>query len=185
VAHTRWFWGIVARVDIAQDVLLEVAEIATPHADLTPQDHRTGHITLLYAPLRGRRAGDQLAEAVAQTARTQQAFDLAVAGLGEFISPDRTVAWLGIEQGEDALHHLRQALCDCERDNLPHRFVPHLTLLYGENATAYGTVRPALTAVAERTRLELTVDALWVAGFPQSGHPARDLRYVARVPLGG
>jgi hypothetical protein len=27
------------------------------------------------------------------------------------------------------------------------------------------------------------VDALWVAGFPADGHPARDLRYIERIPL--
>lgn len=182
--HTRWFWGIVARVDTAQDALREVATLAESREGLTAQDPRTGHVTLFYAPLRGRRAADQLAEAVAETAGSHRSFALSIAGFGEFSSPGRTVAWLGVDRGEKDLARLRAALCRCDRDNLPHRFVPHLTLLYGENADAYGALRPALVDLAGRTRLEANVDTLWVAGFPQSGHPARDLRYVARIPLG-
>jgi 2'-5' RNA ligase len=182
--HTRWFWGVVARLDVAEDVLRDVGNLTRDQSGIIAQDHRTGHITLLYAPLRGRRAGDHLAEAVAETAKRHDPFDIAIAGFGEFTSPDRSVAWLGVERGGEEIDRLRAALCRCESDKLPHRFVPHLTLLYGEDTGAYDTLREPLTALVDRTRLEATVDAVWVAGFPQSGHPARDLRYVARIPLG-
>lgn len=182
--HTRWYWGVVARVDDVEPVLRDVAELAGDNEALRTQDARTGHVTLLYAPLRGRRAADDLAQAIAPLAATTSPFEITVGGFGEFASEGRTVAWLGVDD-DGALDGLRQALCRTTRDDLPHRFVPHLTLLYGEDREAYARLRDPLRDLVGDTEVRAVVDAVWIAGFPQSGHPARDLRYAARVPLTG
>lgn len=180
--HTRWYWGVVARVDDAAPVLRDVADLVGGEAALRTQDARTGHVTLLYAPLRGRRAADDLAEAITPLAATTSPFEITIGGFGEFTSSGRTVAWLGVDD-LSALDDLREALCRTTRDDLPHRFVPHLTLLYGENQEAYARLRDPLRELVAETRVRAVIDAVWIAGFPQSGHPARDLRYAARVPL--
>ncbi|MGA0122766.1 MAG: 2'-5' RNA ligase family protein, partial [Gaiellales bacterium] len=149
-----------------------------------PQEPRTGHITLFYAPLRSRRAAPELADRARAAARACTPFDLVCAGFDEFASADRPVAWLGVTQGSQHLGDLRAALCACDEDCHRHAFVPHLTLAYGEDPAAYGGVRDALAELAGGVRIETRVDELWIAGFPQSGHPARDLRYVERLPLG-
>jgi hypothetical protein len=46
-------------------------------------------------------------------------------------------------------------------------------------------VREPLADLVGDARVAARIEELWVAGFPQSRHPARDLRYVDRIPLGG
>ena len=53
-----------------------------------------------------------------------------------------------------------------------------------EAVSAYAQARAAIAVAADDTAVDAHVDAVWIAGFPQSGHPARDLRYVERIPLG-
>jgi 2'-5' RNA ligase len=183
VAHTRWYWGVVVRVDGAHD-LLEAAAGLVADDGVRVQDPRTGHITLFYAPLRGRREAPALADRARAAARSANPFDLVCSGFGEFASPERPVAWLGIDAGSDRLAELRDALCACDDDCHRHAFVPHLTLAYGEDSAAYARVRDPLAHLAGDVRIAARVEELWVAGFPQSGHPARDLRYVDRIPLG-
>ncbi len=180
---TRWFWGVVVRVDEAREALEDVAGLAGADG-VRPQDPRTGHITLFYAPLRGRRAAPELAERARAAAAAAAPFDLVCAGFGEFASPERPVAWLGVARGSHHLADLRAALCACDEDCHRHAFVPHLTLAYGEDPAAYGHAREGLAQLAGGVRVETRVEELWIAGFPQSGHPARDLRYVERLPLG-
>ena len=184
MAHTRWYWGVVVRVDGARD-LLEAAKACIDDDGVRAQDPRTGHITLFYAPLRGRREAPTLAERARAAARAAAPFDLVCSGFGEFASPERPVAWLGITRGSQQLEDLRTVLCACDEDCHRHGFVPHLTLAYGEDLAAYTRVREPLAPLAGDVRIAARVDELWVAGFPQSGHPARDLRYVDRIPLGG
>ena len=184
MSRPRWYWGVVIRVDAAHDVLAAVTAAADGD-DVRAQDPRTGHITLFYAPLRSRNAAPELAERVRAAAAAQPAFDLRLAGFGEFPSDTRPVAWLGVADGADRLDGLRAALCACDEDCHRHPFVPHLTLAYGEDATAYAGARDGIRAAAEDAVVTARVDAVWVAGFPQSGHPARDLRYVERLPLAG
>jgi 2'-5' RNA ligase len=181
--HTRWYWGVVVRVDEARAALADVAGLLEPDG-VRPQDPRTGHITLFYAPLRSRRDAPELAARARAAARDAAPFDLVCAGFGEFASPERPVAWLGVAEGSHHLADLRAALCSCDEDCHRHAFVPHLTLAYGEDPIAYGRARDALAQLAGDVRVETRVTELWVAGFPQSGHPARDLRYVERLPLG-
>lgn len=182
MAHTRWYWGVVARVDATEPILRGVADLVGDHASVRTQDARTGHVTLLYAPLRGRRAADDLAAAITPLAASTPSFEITVGGFGEFTSEERTVAWLGVDDG-GMLDRLREALCRTTRDDLPHRFIPHLTLLYGEDQAAYAILREPLRDLVADAQVRTVVDALWIAGFPQSGHPARDLRYAARLPL--
>lgn len=184
MAHTRWYWGVVVRVDGARD-LLEAAAGLADDAGVRIQEPRTGHVTLFYAPLRGRRDAPALAERVRDAARSRAPFELVCTGFGEFASSERPVAWLGVAQGADHLADLRDALCACDEDCHRHAFVPHLTLAYGEDPAAYAGVRDPLARLAGDARIAVRVAELWIAGFPQSGHPARDLRYVDRIPLGG
>jgi 2'-5' RNA ligase len=183
VRHPRWYWGVVVRVDAAQAVLEAVGEAADGES-VRAQDPRTGHITLFYAPLRSRNAAPELAERVRAAAAAMPPFDVRCAGFGEFPSATRPVAWLSVADGADRLLALREALCGCDEDCHRHPFVPHLTLAYGEEPAAYGAARAAIAAAADGAAVDARVDAVWIAGFPQSGHPARDLRYVERIPLG-
>ena len=113
------------------------------------------------------------------------ALPICCAAFGEFPSDTRPVAWLAVADGAERLTALRDALCACDDDSHRHPFVPHLTLAYGEEPAAYAAARDAIASAAEAATIEAHVDAVWIAGFPQSGHPARDLRYVERIPLGG
>ncbi len=178
----RWYWGAVVRVDAAREVLTDVGQIVDPEA-IRPQDPRTGHITLFYPPLRGRRAAPELADRLRADVAAMPAFDLELGGFGEFPSATRPVAWMGVRGGNENLVDLRSRLCRCDDDCHRHAFVPHLTVLYGEDVEAYAAARDAVREAVERHTLRLRVDALWIAGFPQNGHPARDLRFVERLPL--
>lgn len=180
----HWYWGAVVRVDAAHDLLTELADCVDGDG-VRPQDPATGHITLFYAPLRGPEAAPQLADRIRGRIAPLPAFDLRCAGFDEFPSETRPVAWLGITTGQAALDALREVLCGCDEDCHRHAFVPHLTLAYGEDPTAYASARDAMRAVADRTVIDEHIDAIWIAGFPDDGHPARDLRYVERIPLSG
>ena len=182
--HTRWYWGAVVRVDGVADALRAVARAAGDADGVRVQDPRTGHITLFYAPLRSRSAAPEIAERARGAVGGIAPFDLRLSGFGEFASPTRPVAWLAVAEGGAGLEQLRTALCACDRDCHNHPFTPHLTLAYGEDAAQYALARDAVRATADAVDLRLRVDAVWIAGFPQSGHPARDLRYAERVPLG-
>ena len=184
MSHTRWYWGVVVRVDDAH-ALLDAVGAVVDGDDVRGQEPRTGHVTLFYAPLRSRNDAPALGDRVRAAAARIPAFDLTCAGFGEFPSATRPVAWLGIADGAERLADLRAALCDCDEDAHRHPFVPHLTLAYGEEPAAYAAVRDRLAETADRARIATRIDAVWVAGFPQSGHPARDLRYVERIPLAG
>ena len=181
--HTRWYWGAVVRVDGAVGMLRDAVDAAGCD-DVRVQDPRTGHITLFYAPLRSRTAAPELAARVRDAAAAEQPFDIRLGGFGEFASPTRPVAWLGIRDGADRLERLRAALCRCDDDCHNHPFVAHLTIAYGEDPARYAAAREAIAAVADAADIAVHVDAIWIAGFPQSGHPARDLRYAERIPLG-
>ena len=184
MAHTRWYWGVVVRVDESAGLLDDVARIAGDGNDgVRVQDPRTGHVTLFYAPLRSRTGAPALAERARAALAAASAFDLACAGFGEFAAPERPVARLGVARGSHHLADLRTLLCGCDEDSHRHAFVPHLTLAYGEHPDAYAGIRDALAHHVGGVRIELRVRELWIAGFPQSGHPARDLRYVERIPL--
>ena len=180
----RWYWGVVVRVDGAHELLAEVTSL-TQDSGVRPQDPRTGHLTIFYAPLRSRRDAPALAAKIAAVAITQQPFALELAGFGEFASATRPVAWLGVTKGGDAIADLRRQLCRCDHDTHPHGFVPHLTLAYGEDPSAYEAIRGDLAQLAAAHRITAQVDSVWIAGFPLNGHPARDLRYVQQVPFGG
>ena len=182
--HPRWYWGVVVRVDAARDLLEAVGAAADGDA-VCAQDPRTGHITLFYAPLRSRNDAPALGRRVRAAAAATSAFDLTCAGFGEFASATRPVAWLAVADGAERLTALRDALCACDDDTHRHPFVPHLTLAYGEEPAVYAAARDAIAGAAEAAVVAAHVDAVWIAGFPQSGHPARDLRYVERIPLGG
>ena len=184
MAHHRWYWGVVIRVDSARELLSAIADDVDGE-DVRAQDPRTGHITLFYAPLRGRRDAPELAERVRAAAAAIEPFSVKCAGFGEFASPIRPVAWLGVQQGVDELLTLRESLCRCDQDCHRHAFVPHLTLAYGEEAATYAGVHEKLREHAGSAACTTLVDAVWIAGFPQNGHPARDLRYVERVPFAG
>jgi 2'-5' RNA ligase len=185
VSRARWYWGIVVRADASRTVLEGLAAtIGDEDGPVRVQHPQTGHLTLFYAPLRGRDAAPALADRIREAAAEATPFDLELGGFGEFPSATRPVAWLDVATGADRLHDLRERLCACDADDHRHPFVPHLTLAYGDDPETYARARPALLAAARDARLAVRVDALWVAGFPQSAHPARDLRYVERVPLG-
>ncbi len=179
----RWYWGVVVRLDQADDMLGAIARATT-----SPSQHSqapgTGHITLLYAPLRGAVACDDLATRAREAAAGLSPFDVELHGAGEFPTATRVVAWLAIERGIAELRTIRRALCGCETDVLPHAWIPHCTALYAEDPAAYAPARQQVRAVLDGTRFTASVDALWIAGFPESGHPARDLTYRLRVPLG-
>jgi len=175
---------VVIRVDSARELLSAIADDVDGE-DVRAQDPRTGHITLFYAPLRGRRDAPELAERVRAAAAAIEPFSVKCAGFGEFASPIRPVAWLGVQQGVDELLTLRESLCRCDQDCHRHAFVPHLTLAYGEEAATYAGFHEKLREHAGSAACTTLVDAVWIAGFPQNGHPARDLRYVERVPFAG
>ena len=184
MAHHRWYWGVVIRVDSARELLSAIADDVDGE-DVRAQDPRTGHITLFYAPLRGRRDAPELAERIRAAAAATESFSLTCSGFDEFASPTRPVAWLGVQEGIEELLSLRTSLCSCDQDCHRHPFVPHLTLAYGEEAKTYAGVHEKLREHAASAVCTTHVDAVWIAGFPQNGHPARDLRYVERVPFAG
>lgn len=181
--HTRWYWGAVIRVDAAADLLRAVDDLAGCD-DVRVQDSRTGHVTLFYAPLRSRNAAPDLGDRIRAAVARMPAFDLRLGGFGEFESPTRPVAWLGVRDGAEPIAALRDVLCGCDDDCHNHAFVPHLTLAYGQDPERYAAARDALRTAADAADVVQRVDAIWIAGFPQSGHPARDLRYAERLPLG-
>ena len=182
VLDTDWYWGAVVRVDAAHALLTELATRVDGDR-VRPQDPTTGHITLFYAPLRGPEAAPQLADRIRESIARVPAFTLRCAGFDDLPSTTRPVAWLGIAAGNYTLKLLREALCGCDEDCHRHAFVPHLTLAYGEDPSAYDEARAAIRDAAERTIIDQQIDAIWIAGFPAAGHPARDLRYVERIPL--
>jgi 2'-5' RNA ligase len=179
----RWYWGVVVRLDEADGLLGTVARVATGPAQ-HPQRPGTGHVTLLYAPLRGPGACDDLAERARDAARGVQPFTVELHGAGEFPTASRVVAWLAVERGISDLRGLRRSLKGCDTDVLPYAWIPHCTVLYAEDPPTYSEARRSVREVLDEARLTATVDALWVAGFPASGHPARDLEYRLRIPLG-
>lgn len=184
MTEAQWYWGAVVRVDAARDLLTDLAaKVDGDH--VRSQDPATGHITLFYAPLRDAGAAPQLADRVRASVAEVPAFDLRCDGFDEFPSATRPVAWLGITIGNETLAVLREALCSCDEDCHRHAFVPHLTLAYGEDPAAYAEARAAIRETAERAGVAERIDAIWIAGFPANGHPARDLRYVERIPLSG
>jgi 2'-5' RNA ligase len=184
LSEADWYWGVVVRVDASHEVLQDLGTLVDGEG-VRAQDPATGHITLFYAPLRGPAAAPELAERVRGNVGHIDAFDLHCAGFGEFPSATRPVAWLGIVHGQDVLARLREVLCDCDEDCHRHAFVPHLTLAYGEDPAAYAATRAVMREVAEHAAIATRIDAVWIAGFPADGHPARDLRYVERIPLAG
>jgi 2'-5' RNA ligase len=180
----RWYWGVVVRVDEADAMLDALAARAVRCPGIHVQRPGSAHITLLYAPLRGLEAADDLARRARTAAADAEPFDLTLHGAGEFPTPSRIVAWLAAENGIAELRRLRRALCDCDDDVLPHPWIPHCTALYAEAPTAYEPFRGDVRKILDDTRVSVRVDALWVAGFPASGHAAHDLEYRLRVPLG-
>lgn len=184
MSESRWYWGVVLRVDEAGELLRTIGERVDGDA-VRAQNPATGHVTLFYAPLRASEDAPALAARVRTAVGRIAPFDLRCAGFGEFPSATRPVAWLAIAEGQASISALRDLLCDCDEDCHRHDFVPHLTLAYGEDAAAYAEVREAIRDAAEHTATTTRIDAIWIAGFPDDGHPARDLRYVERVPLAG
>lgn len=182
MSEADWYWGVVVRVDEAHDLLRDLGTLVDGEG-VRSQDPATGHITLFYAPLRGTAAAPELAERVRATVSRIAAFDLHCAGFEEFPSDTRPVAWLRIVRGQDSLAALREVLCGCDEDCHRHAFVPHLTLAYGEDPAAYAAARAAMRTAAEGAAISTRIDDVWIAGFPADGHPARDLRYVERIPL--
>jgi hypothetical protein len=55
----------------------------------------------------------------------------------------------------------------------------------GKSAESVAEARAAIREVADRAMIDARIDAIWIAGFPADGHPARDLRYIERIPLAG
>jgi 2'-5' RNA ligase len=174
----------VIRVDSARDLLSAIADDVDGD-EVRVQDPRTGHVTLFYAPLRGRRDAPDLAERVRAAAAATTPFSITCSGFDEFSSATRPVAWLGVHEGAKELLSLRTSLCSCDQDCHRHEYVPHLTLAYGEEATTYAAVHEKIRTHAVSAACATRVDSVWIAGFPQNGHPARDLRYVERVPFAG
>lgn len=179
---TDWYWGATVRVDGAAPLLTRLTdEVVGPGIHVQRED--TAHVTLLYAPLRAEGDCVDIAGRALGVAEHQAPFKLVLSGLGEFATATRIVAWLGVEQGGDELVSLRDGLCNSARDVLPHTWRPHCTLLYAEQPDAYPAVRPTIGAVLADARIEVEVDALWIAGFPATGHAAHDLEYRLHVPL--
>ena len=89
----------------------------------------------------------------------------------------------GKDSATDQVHAARDLLCTCDRDCLPHEFIPHLTLVYGDHRGRYGEWRERMVEGLEGAELDVIVEDLWIAGFPAGGHPARDLVYRLPVPL--
>lgn len=177
-----WYWGATVRVDAAAPLLTRLAEeVVGPGIHVQHRD--TAHVTLLYAPLRVEEGCADIASRVRGVAARQPPFKLVLSGLGEFATATRIVAWLGVEEGANELVALRDGLCSSAPDVLPYVWRPHCTLLYAEQPDAYPTVRPAIGDVLDGARIEVAVDALWIAGFPATGHAAHDLEYRLHVPL--
>ena len=179
----QWFWGVVVRLDPVDDVLRSL-ERTVCGAGIHVQHVGTGHITLLYAPLRPEGSCASLAARARAAAATAAPFSVTLHGAGEFPTASRVVAWLAVESGIAELRTLRRALLDCVADVLPHPWIPHCTTLYAEDLTAYEPAQAGVRETLDEARVTATVDALWVAGFPASGHPASDLEYRLRIPLG-
>jgi 2'-5' RNA ligase len=177
-----WYWGVTIRVTAA-DPLLVSLQAAAP-TGVRVQHPGSGHLTLFYAPLRGRQACKSLAAAVRDVAAETAPFPVTLRGLGEFATPDRVVAWLGVSDGAASVAALRSALCGCDHDMLPYGFVPHLTLLYASPPAAYEPFRSVVRDTVEQAAPTITVTELWIAGFRAEGHPAVDLEHRVRVPLG-
>lgn len=169
------------RVDEADPLLRRLGALAPP-AGVLVQAPGSAHVTLLYAPLRGIEGAAELARRAAPAAARVPPFRLRLGGLGEFPTEARTVAWLGVE-ADERLQALRASLCTTDDDCLPYSFVPHCTLVYGDNVPRYDAFRERLLAGAGEATLDVQVDELWIAGFPAGGHPARDLIYRLAVPL--
>jgi 2'-5' RNA ligase len=164
------------------DPILQRLRTIAPHG-VHVQRPGSGHVTLFYAPARDQDGCEQLARAARDVAATTPPFTLELRGLGEFVTRDRVVSWLGVAGGADALASLRGALCGCDLDVLPHGFVPHLTLLYARPPAALNGFRERVSEAVAEARLTVPVDQLWVAGFPQKGDPADDLVHRLRLPL--
>jgi 2'-5' RNA ligase len=178
-----WYWGATIRVDAAAPLLARLQrDLAAP--GLHVQEPATAHVTLLYAPLRGAGGAHAVADRVRDAARETAPFTITLEGLFEFTTPTRVVAWLGASRGRAELQELRARVCGCDTDVLPHVWQPHCTLLYAEEPGTYPALRPRVIEACADVRLDVTVDALWIAGFPESGHAAHDLQYADRVPLG-
>lgn len=182
MSEQRWYWGAVIRVDDAEPLLAQISTRVDGER-VRAQNPQTGHITLFYAPLRGSDGAGVLADRIRADMAQIPAFDLQCTGFDEFASDVRPVAWLGVTAGHEPMAQLRSALCACDEDCHRHAFIPHLTLAYGEDPAAYGAVRGDIRNVAEHAVIATHVDAIWIAGFPADGHPARDLRYVEQIPL--
>jgi 2'-5' RNA ligase len=178
-----WYWGVVVRVDGADELLRRLRHVRRPGA-VVPQRAGTGHVTLFYAPVRSADGVAGLAEAAAPALAAATPFRLGLGGFGEFVTPGRVVAWIGVDEGLEPLRRLRRTLCDCDLDTLAHPFVPHCTVAYGDSPAVYAEVRDAIAGAVDGTHVEVDVDALWIAGFPRGGHPADDLVYRRRLPLG-
>lgn len=182
-ADGDWYWGVVIRVDAADDPLRTLGRLDLPPG-IELQRPGTGHVTLLYAPRRDARGERRLADAAAPIAAATAPFSVRIAGFGEFHTPERVVAWLGL--ADDApIQALRRSLFHCDDDVLVHPFVPHCTLAYGDAPDAYLAERARIEAAMREVSFDVAVDEVWIAGFPRGGHPARDLVYRARLPLDG
>ncbi len=179
---TDWYWGATVRVDAAAPLLMRLAdEVVGPGIHVQRAD--TAHVTLFYAPLRAEGDSVDIANRVRLVAERQGPFKLVLSGLGVFATATRVVAWLGVEEGVDELVELRDGLCSSARDVLPYLWRPHCTLLYAEQPDAYPAVQTAIADALAGVRIEVDVDALWIAGFPATGHAAHDLEYRLQVPL--
>jgi 2'-5' RNA ligase len=167
-------------------LLRRIAELDPPPG-VSTQAAGTGHVTLFYAPLRSATGDTDLARRMQPIAAATRPFTIELSGLGEFVSEQRVVAWLGVGEGEgaDILRSLRVGVCAIDDDTLPHTYHPHCTVAYGDDPEAYARFRPKLLQAVEGLRLPLLVDRLWVAGFPAGSHPARGLGYRMDLPLAG
>jgi 2'-5' RNA ligase len=184
VGDEAWYWGVVVRAAPVDPILRRLAQLDPPPG-VSPQAEGTGHVTLFYAPLRDAAGARQLAARMRRVAASTPPFTLELGGVGEFVSAQRVVAWLGVRAGADELRALRDGACAIDADTLPHSFHPHCTIAYGDDPAAYATFRPALRDAIGDTTLRLDVDRLWVAGFRKGDHPARGLGYKVDLPLAG
>jgi 2'-5' RNA ligase len=181
---TGWYWGVVLRASPVDELLRRIAQLEPPRG-VNAQAVGTGHVTLFYAPLRGPGDDVTLADRIRPCAQVMAPFELELRGLGEFVSAQRVVAWLGVADGTEKLRELRSSICAVDADSLPHSFHPHCTLAYGDDPEAYARFRPALREAVTQVRIRMPVDRIWIAGFPKGAHPARGLGYRLEVPLLG
>jgi 2'-5' RNA ligase len=186
VADDAWYWGVVVRAAPVDPLLRHIAELDPPPG-VSLQAVGTGHVTLFYAPLRTASGDFALARRMEPIAAATSPFTIELSGLGEFVSEQRVVAWLGVGEGEgaDILRSLRSGVCAIDDDTLPHSYHPHCTVAYGEDPAAYARFRPQLLEAVDGARVPMLVDRLWVAGFPAGSHPARGLGYRMDLPLAG